>query len=69
PNRQIFVVVEGVYSMDGDLAPLPRVSELCREYGATLVVDDAHGTGVMGQSGHGTSEHFGMTSGIDLCMG
>ena len=69
PNRGIFVVTEGVYSMDGDLAPLPRISELCREYGATLVVDDAHGTGVMGKNGHGTSEHFGMTSGIDLCMG
>jgi glycine C-acetyltransferase len=69
PNRQIFVAVEGVYSMDGDLAPLPRISELCREYGATLVIDDAHGTGVMGKTGRGTPEHFGMNDGVDICMG
>jgi 8-amino-7-oxononanoate synthase len=68
-NRQIFVVTEGVYSMDGDLAPLPRISELCAQYGATLVVDDAHGTGVMGKTGRGTSEHFNMQGGIDICMG
>ncbi|HEX3636399.1 MAG TPA: pyridoxal phosphate-dependent aminotransferase family protein, partial [Paraburkholderia sp.] len=69
PNRQIFVVVEGVYSMDGDLAPLPRISELCGEYGATLVVDDAHGTGVMGKTGRGTTEHFGLKDSVDICMG
>jgi len=69
PNRQIFVVTEGVYSMDGDLAPLPRISELCGEYGATLVIDDAHGTGVMGKTGRGTTEHFGMQGGVDICMG
>jgi len=69
PNRQIFVVAEGVYSMDGDLAPLPRISELCGEYDATLVIDDAHGTGVMGKTGRGTSEHFGMKDGVDICMG
>ncbi len=51
------------------LAPLPRISELCVEYGATLVVDDAHGTGVMGATGRGTSEHFGMKDGVDICMG
>ncbi|ANB72202.1 hypothetical protein AYM40_07360 [Paraburkholderia phytofirmans OLGA172] len=69
PNRQIFVVVEGVYSMDGDLAPLPRISELCAGHGAILVVDDAHGTGVMGKTGRGTAEHFDMESAADIWMG
>jgi len=67
--RQIFVATEGVYSMDGDLAPLPRISELCAQYGATLMVDDAHGTGVMGKTGSGVGEHFGMHGGVDLWLG
>ena len=55
-----YVAVEGVYSMDGDLAPLPELVALCRDYDAILVVDDAHGTGVMGANGGGTAEHFGV---------
>ncbi len=64
-----FVAVEGVYSMDGDLAPLNEITELCRRFGATLIVDDAHGTGVLGQKGSGTAEHFGLSGAIDLDMG
>ena len=52
------VVTEGVFSMDGDLAPLPDLLTLCRQREATLVIDDAHGTGVMGENGRGTVEHF-----------
>ncbi len=54
------VVTEGVFSMDGDLAPLPDLFKLCQDNDATLVIDDAHGTGVMGKNGRGTVEHFGL---------
>ena len=64
-----FVCVEGVYSMDGDLAPLPQIVPLCRQHNAVLVVDDAHGTGVMGSSGSGTAEHFGLEKAVDITMG
>ncbi len=59
-SRSTLVITEGVFSMDGDLAPLPDMLNLCRQYEATLVVDDAHGTGVMGKTGRGTVEHFGL---------
>jgi 8-amino-7-oxononanoate synthase len=62
------VVVDGLYSVGGDLAPLPEMIELCRQYGARLMVDDAHGLGVMG-GGRGTSEHFGVADQVDLIMG
>lgn len=62
------VVVDGVYSMGGDLAPLPQLIEVCRKYGARLMVDDAHGVGVTGQ-GRGTGVHFGVQDQIDLMMG
>src|SRR5688572_27275360 len=65
----VFVCVEGVYSMDGDLAPLPVISDLCKCYGAVLIVDDAHGTGVMGEGGSGTAAHLGCAENIDLTMG
>jgi len=68
-SGDIFVGVEGVYSMDGDLAPLDRLLPLCESYGATLMLDDAHGTGVMGQTGRGTAEHFGLEGRIPLTMG
>lgn len=64
-----FVCVEGVYSMDGDLAPLPEVVPLCRQRNAVLILDDAHGTGVMGEAGTGTAEHFGLEDAIDISMG
>ena len=61
------VVVDGLYSMGGDLAPLPEIVGLCKKYGARLMVDDAHGLGVMG-GGRGTSAHFGVTAQVDLIM-
>ena len=64
-----YVAVEGVYSMDGDLAPLPELVALCREFDAILLVDDAHGTGVMGANGGGTAEHFGIKGDIAISMG
>lgn len=68
-HRMIFVAVEGVYSMDGDIAPLVQIRELCDRYGANLVVDDAHGTAVMGEHGGGTAEHFGLKGRVDVAMG
>ena len=61
------VVVDGLYSMEGDLAPLPELVPLCKKYGARLMVDDAHGMGMLGK-GHGTVAHFGLTSQVDLIM-
>jgi glycine C-acetyltransferase len=64
-----YVAVEGVYSMDGDLAPLPGLIALCREFDAILLVDDAHGTGVLGAHGGGTAEHYGIKSESAISMG
>ncbi len=63
------VVVDGVFSMEGDLINLPEVVALSKKYSAKIMVDDAHGIGVMGKSGRGTSEHFGVEDDIDLVMG
>lgn len=68
-DHDTYVGVEGVYSMDGDIAPLDVLVDLCEEFGAILIVDDAHGTGVMGKHGHGTAEHFGVESRIPITMG
>ena len=67
-ERQIFVFVEGVYSMDGDLAALDVIAPICRKNDVFLIVDDAHGTGVTG-SGRGTPEHFGVSDDVSLIMG
>lgn len=64
----VLVVVDGVYSMGGDLAPLPEIIPITKKYGARLMVDDAHSIGVMG-GGRGTPAHFGVTDDIDLIMG
>ncbi len=61
------VVVDGLYSMGGDLAPLPEIAALCKKYGGRLMVDDAHGLGVMG-AGRGTAAHLGVTKDVDLIM-
>ncbi len=61
------VVVDGLFSMEGDLAPLPEMLPVVKKYGARLMVDDAHGMGVMG-GGHGTVAHFGVTKDVDLIM-
>jgi 8-amino-7-oxononanoate synthase len=69
-SGQRMVIVDGVYSMDGDIVNLPEVSRLCREYGATLMVDEAHSLGTLGATGHGVEEHFGMPDDtIDIKMG
>jgi glycine C-acetyltransferase len=65
----IWVVTDGVFSMEGDIADLPAMRRLCDQYGAQLIVDDSHGTGVMGERGRGTHEHYGMTSGVDIFTG
>ncbi|MBI5961176.1 MAG: aminotransferase class I/II-fold pyridoxal phosphate-dependent enzyme [Chloroflexi bacterium] len=62
------VVVDGVYSMGGDIAPLPRLVEICKKYGARIMVDDAHSLGVLAK-GRGTAAHFGLTDEVDLIMG
>lgn len=63
------VVVDGVYSMQGDIAPLPDLCDLCEKHGARLVVDDAHGTGVCGATGRGAAELLGVEGRIDLHLG
>lgn len=63
------VVTDSVFSMDGEIAPLPALLALCERYGAWLVVDDAHGFGVLGEQGHGVLEHFGMRSPNLIYMG
>jgi 8-amino-7-oxononanoate synthase len=65
----ILIVVDGVFSMEGDVAPLPEIVRLARAHGARLMVDDAHGLGVFGESGRGTPEHFGVEDEVDLLMG
>lgn len=62
------VVVDGIFSMGGDIAPLPEIVPLCQKYGARLMVDDAHSIGVLG-GGRGTAAHFGLTDQVDLIMG
>ncbi len=66
-NKGILVVVDGLYSMEGDIAPLPEIITLCKKYGARLMVDDAHAMGVLG-GGRGTAAHFGVTQDTDLIM-
>ncbi len=63
------VVVDAVFSMDGDIVDLPRVAELCRRYDAWLMVDEAHSLGVLGDTGHGIEEHFHLPGAIDIKMG
>ncbi|MBK5116180.1 MAG: aminotransferase class I/II-fold pyridoxal phosphate-dependent enzyme, partial [Thermoleophilia bacterium] len=65
----VLVVVDGVFSMEGDICNLPPVVELCRRYGARLMVDEAHGVGAIGARGAGASELFGVESSVDLRMG
>jgi glycine C-acetyltransferase len=64
-----WVVTDGVFSMEGDVARLPEMVALCRQYSAMLVVDDSHGIGVLGRGGRGTPEHFGLHDQIDILTG
>jgi 8-amino-7-oxononanoate synthase len=65
----ILVVVDGVFSMEGDVAPLPEIVELCSRHGGRLLVDEAHAVGVLGERGAGTSELYGIEDRVDLRMG
>jgi 8-amino-7-oxononanoate synthase len=65
----VLVVVDGVFSMEGDVAPLPEIVEVCRRHGARLMVDEAHAVGVLGARGAGTCELFGLEDSVDLRMG
>ena len=63
------VVVDGVFSMEGDIAPLPDIARICKASNSVLMVDDAHGIGVLGKNGAGTADHFGVTGDVHVIMG
>jgi 8-amino-7-oxononanoate synthase len=63
------IIVDGIFSMEGDIADLPNIVKLAKAYGARVMVDDAHGVGVLGEGGRGTAEHFGLENQVDLIMG
>jgi len=67
--RRKLLITDGVFSMDGDIAPLPDLVKICKKYEAILMVDDAHATGVLGKNGKGTCEYFGIKDGVDIQMG
>lgn len=70
PRHGKIVIVDGVFSMEGDIAPVPEIVKVAKKHGARVMVDDAHATGVLGEHGHGTMEHFGLTSkDVDLVVG
>ncbi|MFJ8090056.1 8-amino-7-oxononanoate synthase [Lysinibacillus sp. NPDC095746] len=64
-----FIVTDGVFSMDGDIAPLPEIVALAKKYNAYIMIDDAHATGVLGNDGRGTADYFGLKDDIDLTVG
>lgn len=68
-SKGAMVIVDGVFSMEGDIADLPHLVPLVQKYGAALAVDDAHSIGVLGPTGAGTADHFGLTSEVDLIVG
>jgi 7-keto-8-aminopelargonate synthetase-like enzyme len=68
-DRIKLIVVDGIFSMEGDIINLPEVVKLAEHYGASIMVDDAHALGVIGKNGSGTASHFGLTDKIDLIMG
>ncbi|MBN8851887.1 MAG: 8-amino-7-oxononanoate synthase [Sphingobacteriales bacterium 50-39] len=63
------IVVDGIFSMEGDICNLPEITELALRYHALVMVDDAHGLGVLGEAGRGTTDHFGLTEQVDIIMG
>ena len=69
PDKVKLIVTDGVFSMEGDVANLPEIVRLSKEYNATVMVDEAHGIGVFGKGGRGTCDHFGVTDDVDLIMG
>ncbi|MDR1259064.1 MAG: aminotransferase class I/II-fold pyridoxal phosphate-dependent enzyme [Tannerellaceae bacterium] len=69
PDKLKLIVTDGVFSMEGDIANLPEIIALSRKYNASVMVDEAHGIGVLGKNGRGTCDHFGVTKDVDLIMG
>ena len=69
PDKIKLIIVDGIFSMEGDIAKLPEIIALAKQYDATVMVDDAHSLGVIGHNGAGTSSHFGLTDDTDLIMG
>jgi 8-amino-7-oxononanoate synthase len=69
PDAIKLIVVDGVFSMEGDLAKLPEIVRLKNKYNASIMVDEAHGLGVFGRQGRGVCDHFGLTNDVDLIMG
>jgi 8-amino-7-oxononanoate synthase len=69
PEAGKLIVVDGVFSMEGDIIQLPELCRIARQYGAAIMVDDAHAIGVLGRNGSGTSDHFGLTDQVHLIMG
>lgn len=63
------IVVDGIFSMEGDIAKLPEIVKIADKFGANIMVDDAHSLGVIGKNGAGTASHFGLTDSVDLIMG
>lgn len=69
PGSLKLIVVDGIFSMEGDIVKLPELVEMASKYEATIMVDDAHSIGVLGKNGSGTASHFGLTGNVDLIMG
>ncbi len=69
PDRIKLIASDGIFSMDGDIANLPGIVALAKKYNASIMMDDAHSLGVIGQNGRGTADHFGLTDDVDLIMG
>jgi glycine C-acetyltransferase len=67
--KKRLIITDGVFSMDGDVAPLDKICDLAEKYNAAVMVDDAHGSGVMGKNGRGTAYHFGVTERVDIQLG
>ncbi|QNO13446.1 glycine C-acetyltransferase [Alkalicella caledoniensis] len=67
--RNVLIITDGVFSMDGDIAPLPEIVALAEKYNALTYVDDAHGSGVLGENGRGTVDHFGLHGRVDFTIG
>ena len=68
-DRAALIITDGVFSMGGDIAKLPEICALAKQYGARVMVDDAHGLGVLGEGGRGTASHFGLEDEVDIYMG
>src|SRR5204863_3817176 len=69
PGRRQLITTDGVFSMDGDIAPLPDLVEIAERHGAIMMVDDAHASGVLGRGGAGTVDHFGLHGRVDIQVG